>query len=319
MRDHSKTMIEGMQSVATKYGCSFVKTPLVTFQELSEGETYPIGAATDPQANPFMQSGSNVAQQVFSSFPSKISDDTNLFVRHQSVKNAFDLDGGEVHFAWWITEFSETHVPKLDDPGIRDQVVIAWKREKARELVKKRADALSSLVREGLAKPEGERKDMASTIEGQTVHGKSDSAELTVRQTQSFSWMEQSITPQMNFMQQRPTLRRSDVRFNDEIGGSIRYAGEKFMKTVFEEIENEAVGVVATDDLKTFYVVQPVERSSDDEILRQQFLTEGNQFGFRDGAVAQLLNSAVGNPASIAWERGIWAKYGINRDMLPEE
>ncbi len=319
MRDHSRKMIEGMKAIGTKYGCSFVKTPLVTFQDLSEGEAYPIGAATDPQANPFMQSGSNVAQQVFSSFPSKISDDTNLYVRHQSVKNAFDLDGGEVHFAWWITEFSETHVPKLDDPGIREQVVLAWKRDKARELVKKRAEELAALVREGLSKPEAERKDMASTIEGQTILAKADSPELTVRQSQAFSWMEQSITPQMNFMQQRPTLRRSEVRFNDEIGGSIRFAGEKFMQTVFEEIENEAVGVVSTDDLKTFYVVQPVDRSSDDEILRQQFLTEGKQFGFRDGAVAQLLNNAVGNPASIAWERGIWAKYGVNRDMLPEE
>ena len=91
------------------------------------------------------------------------------------------------------------------------------------------------------------------------------------------------------------------------------------MKTVFEEIENEAVGVVATDDLATFYVVQPVERSADDEILRQQFLTEGKQFGFRDGAVAQLLNFTVGNPASVEWERRIWTKYDIARDVLPEE
>jgi hypothetical protein len=319
MRDQAKVMIDGMKELATQHGCSFVETPLITFQDLAEGETYPIGAATEPQENPFMQAGATVAQQVFGMFPKTVADDTNLFVRTQSVKNAFDLDGGEVHFAWWIVEFADTHVPKLEDPGIKDQVVQAWKQIKARDLVKKRAEELVKLVSEGLAKPEGERKDMAASIEGQTVLGKADSAALTLRQTQSFSWMEQSITPQMNFMQQRPTLRRSEVRFNDEVGGSIRFAGDKFMKTVFEEIENDQVGVVSTEDLSTFYVVQPVERSADDEVLRQQFMTEGKQAGFDGTAVQQMLNASVSNPASIAWERSIWTKYGIDRDTLPEE
>jgi hypothetical protein len=319
MREHAKVMNEGMKELASKHGCSFVETPLVTFQELADGETYPIGAAAEPQENPFMQAGATVAQQVFGMFPNNIADDTNLFVRNQSVKNAFDLDGGEVHFAWWIVEFADTHVPKLEDPGIKDQVVQAWKRIKARDLVKKRAEEMVKLVSEGLAKPEGERKDMSASVEGQTVLGKADSAALTVRQTQSFSWMEQSITPQMNFMQQRPTLRRSEVRFNDEVGGSIRFAGDKFMKTVFEEIENDKVGIVSTEDLSTFYVVQPVERSADDEVLRQQFMTEGKQAGFDGTAVQQMLNASVSNPASIAWERSIWSKYGIDRDTLPEE
>ena len=319
IRGYSEKINDGMKALAEKHGCSFVETPLVTFQDLNEGETYPIGAATDPQANPFMQAGSNVAQQVFGSFPNRITDDTNLFVRHQSVKNAFDLDGGEAHFAWWIVEFSETHVPKLDDPGIRDQVVLAWKRLKARDLAKKRAEELATVVREGLAKPDAERKDMAATVEGQTLSGKPDSPAIALRQSQSFSWMEQALNPQMNFMQQRPNLRRSEVRFNDEAGGSIRYAGDRFMKVVFEEIGNDAVGVVATDDLSAYFVVQPVERSADDEILRQQFLTEGKQFGFQNSALAQLLNNEVGNKASVAWERGIWAKYGIDRDTLPEE
>jgi len=319
MRDYAKEMNEGMKELAAKHGCSFVETPLITFQDLAEGETYPIGAATDPQQNPFMQAGATVAQQVFGMFPKTMADDTNLFVRNQSVKNAFDLDGGEVHFAWWIVEFADTHVPKLEDPGIKDQVVLAWKRIKARDLVKKRAEELVKMISEGLAKPEGERKDMSASVEGQTVLGKADSAALTLRQTQSFSWMEQSITPQMNFMQQRPTLRRSEVRFNDEVGGSIRFAGDKFMKTVFEEIENDKVGIVSTEDLSTFYVVQPVERSADDDILRQQFMTEGKQAGFDGTAVQQMLNASVSNPASIAWERSIWAKYGIDRDTLPEE
>jgi hypothetical protein len=30
-----------MKELASKHGCSFVETPLMTFQELAEGETYP--------------------------------------------------------------------------------------------------------------------------------------------------------------------------------------------------------------------------------------------------------------------------------------
>ncbi len=318
LRGHSKSMLDGMKNLAEKHGCSFVETPMVTFLELYEGETYPIGAATDPSPNAFMPASENVAQQVFGSFPKVVSDDTNLFVQHQSVKNEYDLDGVAVYFAWWIVEFSDTHVPTLDAPGIHDQVVLAWKRIKARELVKKRADELAALVRAGLAKPEAERKDMMSLLEGQTILGKPDSAVVAVRPTQNFSWMEQAATPQMNFMQ-RPQLRRSAVNFADETGGSIRYAGDRFMKGVFEELESGAVGVVPSDDLSTYYVVEVAERSADDDILRQQFLTESKQFGLQNSSVASILNSTVAAPAALAWEREIWSKYGIDRDTLPEE
>ena len=90
-------------------------------------------------------------------------------------------------------------------------------------------------------------------------------------------------------------------------------------RLTFEETDNEAVAVVPNEDLSSYYVVQPVERSADDDILKQQFLTEGKQQGFQDGAVASLLNSVVANPASAEWERSIWAKYRIDRDSLPEE
>jgi hypothetical protein len=317
MREHVQPMIDGMMATAKKHGGVYVETPFLTLDELYDGEAYPVGAATDPSDNPFMQSGPNVAQQVFQVFPSTPGDDTNLFSRNHSVKNAFDLDGGESHFAWWTMDYAASHVPRLDDPGIRDQVVLTWKRMKARDVAKKRAEELAALVREGLKKPEGERQDMAASLEGQTVLGKPDSPAVAVRQTQPFSWMEQSMTPQMNF-NQRPQIRRSAIRFADEAGGSIRYAGERFMKAVFNDIDNEDVGVVADDNFSSYYVVHPVERTADDDVLRQQFMTEG-KFGFRSGSVGTLLSSAVAVPASMEWEKSIWAKYGVDRDSLPEE
>jgi hypothetical protein len=317
MREHVQPMIDGMMETAKKHGGVYVETPFLTLDELYDGEAYPVGAASDLSDNPFMQSGPNVAQQVFQVFPTTPGDDTNLFSRNHSVKNAFDLDGGESHFAWWTMDYAASHVPRLDDPGIRDQVVLTWKRLKARDVAKKRADELAAVVREGLKKPEGERKDMAASVEGQTVSGKPDSPAIAVRQTQPFSWMEQSMTPQMNF-NQRPQIRRSAIRFADEAGGSIRYAGERFMKAVFNDIANEDVGVVADDNFSSYYVVHPVERTADDDVLRQQFMTEG-KFGFRSGSVGTLLSSAVAVPASMEWEKSIWTKYGVDRDSLPEE
>ena len=318
MRPFTKTMIDGMKSVAEKHGCSFVETPLLSYPELGDVETWPIGSATEPSPNQFMQNGPAVAQQVFTAFPNDISDDTNLFDRKSAVKNAFDPDGGEAHFAWWIVEFSASHVPELSDPGIREQVVLAYKRMKARDLVKKRAEELAKIVRDGLAKPEVERKGMSASLEGQTLVGTPESAPLAVRQTRTFSWMEQSITPQMNF-NPRQTLRRSAVSFADEVGGTVRFAGDRFMKAVFEDLRNDEVGVVANDDLSSYYLVQVVERTADDEILRQQFLTEGKQFGFKDGPVATILNSTVASKASIAWEESIWTRYGIDRSLVLEE
>ena len=62
------------------------------------------------------------------------------------------------------------------------------------------------------------------------------------------------MTPQMNFMQQ-PTARLSSIRFADEIAGTVRYAGTKFMQAVFEDLDNNAVGVVPNEDFITSRVI----------------------------------------------------------------
>ena len=221
-----------------------------------------------------------------------------------------------------ITEHALSHVPTLDDPGIRDQVVLAFKRTKARDLVKARAEELVKEIEAGLAKPEGERKTMSEILDGKTILGTPDSTVLTMRQTLPFSWMEQSMTPQMNFMQQ-PTAQLSSIRFADEIAGTIRYAGPKFMQVIFEDIANDGVGVVPNDDFSSYYVVQVLDRTASDasgeEILEQQFLTEAKQFGFRNGVVASVVQNDVAGPTALEWEKNVWRKYGIDPDARRDE
>ena len=177
---------------------------------------------------------------------------------------------------------------------------------------------LAKVIKEGLAKPEGERKDMAASVEGQTLNGKPDSAALTLRRTQIFSWLEPSMNPQMDFFQQTPP-RISQIQFSDDAGGSIRYAFDRFMKTIFEDIAANEVGVVPDDNLRSYYVVQPIDRNSNEEILRQQFLTEGKQFAFRFGTLANLVSAEIAAPANNAWELALWKKYGIDREAPPAE
>jgi hypothetical protein len=315
MLESASETLEALKALAAAKGFEFVETPLLNYSELSEAESFPIGAAT-------VTPGETVAQRVFSTFPGDTTNAATLFVGQRAVKNEFDPDGGETRYAWVITEYSPSHVPTLDDPGIREQVVLAFKRTKARELAKARAEELVKAIDEGLSKPDGEKKTMSESIEGQTILGKEDSTVLSMRQTLPFSWMEQSMTPQMNFMQQ-PTAKLSSIRFADEIGGTVRYAGPKFMQAVFEDFDNNEVGVVPNEDFSSYYVVQVLDRTPGDtegeEILRQQFLTEGKQFGFARGAVASVIQSDVAGPTALEWEKATWRKYGIDPDEPQEE
>ncbi len=313
MRAENAKLVEGMKAAAEKRKCKFVETKLTNFEELAEGETYRVGAATDAAAGAFGQEGASVAAQAASLFPQEISNDANLFQHRRAIRNPNDFNGNESHFVWWIVEFAEPHVPALTDEGIRDQVVLEWKRQKARDLAKKRAESLVALVKEDQGKPEAERKGFQAVLDGQTITGDADTAAAAVRQTQTFSWIEQSMTPSMNFRQQRQ-LRPSSVTYADEAGGTVRGAGYEFMKTVFEGLENDQPGVAMSDNLSIVYVVQPIDRASDEEVLRQQFMTEGKQLGTPSGSgVTDLAGEMVGTEIRSQWTQAIWDKYNVNR------
>ena len=315
MRENSSKTLAALKELATKHNCEIVETPLVTYTELIEGESFPIGAAT-------VSPSETVAQRIFSTFPEDVTNDTTLFVGQRAIRNEYDPDGGETRYAWVITEHAQSHVPTLDDTGIRDQVILTFKRIKARKLATARGEELAKEIEAGLSKPEGEKKTMSETLDGKTILGTADSTVVTMRQTLPFSWMEQSMTPQMNFMQQ-PTAQLSSIRFADEIAGTIRYAGPKFLQVLFEDIDNNAVGVVPNDDFSSFYVVQVLDRTPSDEngeeILEQQFLTEAKQFGFRNGVVASVVQNDVAGPTALEWEKTVWRKYGIDPDERRED
>lgn len=312
LREFNSTLLKGMEELGKTHGFAFAETGLLSARDLSTDDIRPIGTAQDAT------SGTPVFQMAFELFPGENDpyNDANLFTRKKAVKNQFAVEGQESHFVWWITEFSPSHIPELTD-DIRKEVVLALKRQKARELAQKRGEALAKILNDEAAKPEAERKPAAELLQGQTVLDQAASDPVVVRQTQLFSWLEQDLTPQMNFMQ-RPRLRMSSINYADESGGEVRYAGDRFMRAVFEELPAGKASVVPDDELGVYYVAHATERIADQDVLRQMFLQEGRQFGFRQGGVADLLTATVLQPATTAWVDSMWKKYGIERSVAGE-
>jgi len=311
MKDVHQSLLAEMKELGEKLGLSFVRTGLLNRMDLAADDQASVGQALG------YTSGAPVADEVFSRFPQRDQwEDANLFASDRAVRNQFDLSGNESHYAWWITEFSPAHIPALEDQGIREEVILTLKRQQARKLAEERARTLAKLVTDGLALPEAERKAVTDSLEGQTVLGDTDSAALTVRQTQLFSWLEQESAPAMSF--QQPQLRLGTINWSDESGGVLKGAGDRFMKAVFDDLGPDEAGVVADDDLKSYYVVQVTDRIGEEAVLQQLFLTEGKQFGFRSGEISGLVSGLIAQPVMNDWRNTIWLKYGIDLAQMEE-
>jgi hypothetical protein len=311
MQEKHQSLLNEMQALGEKLGLSFVRTKLLNRMDLAAGEQTPIGLALG------YTSGAPVADEVFSRFPQRDPwEDANLFASDRAVRNQFDLSGNESHYAWWITEFSASHIPTLEDDGIREEVILTLKRQQARKLAEARAQELAKLVTDGLSLPEAERKSMADCLQGQTVLGETASAALVVKQTQLFSWLEQESAPAMSF--QQPQLRLGTINWSDESGGVLKAAGDRFMQSVFDDLGPDKAGVVADDELKSYYVVQVTDRIGDEAVLQQLFLTEGKQFGFTSGEISGLVSGLIAQPVMNDWRNSIWLKYGIDLAQMEE-
>ncbi len=311
--------LQQMKAWADEHGLNFAVTPgLVTFQEFSDADDYPLGQATDPNASPFESDpgSSTAAFELFSTISDDVtSNDSSLFMPRRSVRHPAADDGTETHYAWWAVEISESHVPSLDEPGVRDSVILALKRMRARELAEARAEELAETVRQALTgeEPSG----MAAVLENVTITGQDDSAALTVRQSLSFSWMRTSQTPGTSFMQ-RPRAELSPIRFSDGVT-ILEKVGHEFMKTIFEDMNDEDVAAVPNADRSAWFVVHVTNRFPTPDVgmeaLMERFARDGRN-GFAQSPVMQQMSSEVIGGPLVEWKRALWHKYDIDPDVV---
>lgn len=222
---------EALQKIAKKYALHFGDTTLVDARELLDMPG--LGKAQEPDSDaPF--TGRRARSVVDMAFGS----DSLL-----GVQVAESLETGDAYVFWKIQHVDE-HVPKLDDPGVKDQVIEAWKMSKALELAKTRAEQLAALVRPG-------KQAMGEDLTGQTVTGAPQGAKLSIYRSPEFSLWRESAAP-------RPGGGPPEIELSNPV--VVTNPGRKFMSYVFEELKEGEVGSAPNNDASVYYVVKVVNR-----------------------------------------------------------
>ncbi|MCH2210132.1 MAG: hypothetical protein MK110_02440 [Fuerstiella sp.] len=322
MAETTSKYLERMKTYAAENGFTYAVTPrVVSYLEFSNADDYPLGVAVRPGSSAFQARGGtdSTAYEVFSRFsPDDIAaNNTQLFQPQLAVDSPLVENDNQRHYVYWVVEFFEPHVPAtLDEPGVREQVVLSIKRVQARELLTKRAEQLAQMVRDGLAKADEARTSMASTLELQSITGEDETATLTVRTSQEFSWLRQTQTPPTSFQANQPRVELSTIRFADGIS-TLTGIDNEFMETVFEDMNDDEVGIVPNFDRTRYFLVHvtgrfPTEDSGMDG-LHERFAAEG-KMNFSRTPVMGLTRGNVVNPVIVEWERAIWRKYDVDPD-----
>ena len=240
-----------LKEYARKNNLAYKSTKLLSGQELSDESAYPISAATDPDQNPFGRNVRTVIDQLFGTSAELI----------YTASIAEELLTKAKRYVYWKLEHVDVHVPNLGDPGIKQQVFQAWKEQQARPLATKRADELATIVRQS-------DKNMAEALAGRMLGETKDGVLVSVRPSESFSWLRRSSAPSPNpFQMSVPELSTISA---------VEKAGPSFMQVVFEQLKNGEVGVAPNADKSIYYVVKvqnPTPSTKDGkEALQQAFL-----------------------------------------------
>lgn len=226
-----RTSEEELRQIGDSLGMKFGKTDLLSEFELSEipilGKAVELGTNDAPRGEP-----TTIVEQAFG---------------NEALCRVFESEAldGTIYICWKVQD-SPLHIPRLEDHGIREQVVKAWKRIEALPLAKKRAEELAERARQG-------KNDFGAALGGQTVTGDPKSLSVTVYESPEFSFYRESSAPD-------PVRRnpRSDVQIGNPI--VVTSAGRKFMRTVFDDIAMGEIGVALNDDASIYYVVKVVSR-----------------------------------------------------------
>ena len=225
---------------------------------------------------------------------------TELF-RPETV---LEIESGS-RFVFWKIADEEAYEPtSLDDPGIREQVVRAWRELKARKLAKARAEELAEAA-------EGSELPLSEVFAATTVTGAEESQVVSVVHPPRFSWLSSSNVTPLSLYQPPPT--RTVLR---SIPGQV---GDDFMRTVVNDLQKGEVGVTHSYDQAYFYVVRVEDRSygfsPDFESFRDRFTDERvfANFGPYWGLARQELGQY-----GVNWAQELFARHNVDFSRLDQ-
>ena len=282
-----------IKEYAKSHNLEYIETLYLTLTELRSSEDYPVGSA-------FVMSSSNsgglrsVVDVLQESIPSILFNVGSAFRFDQS-----EFGMSQSRYIFWKSGYKQAYAPKTidDEKSVRQQLVKAWKQQQADEAAKARAEALAKLV-------EKSDKPMGEALTDETVTGNPESLFLTVSETGEFTMMTSGAAPSTNPFQQQ---QQSPPRYSTVAGAED--AGERFFKTVFDELDVEGTGVAPNRDGSVYYVVRIKDRSpsSKDQLdeMRSNFLNQGWQ------APYYYLGNGLLSQYSGDWRRELMDKYAV--------
>lgn len=288
-----------MKAYAEGKPLEYVVTDPLSYPELTDPEKYPVGSAIDPMN---AQNSMAASDQLFSSDAAKLY--TPLIGEDFNAKD---------HYVYWKVEDQPDHIPELDEPGVREQTIEAWKTQQAIPKAKERAEELAKQAQES-------KKPFAEAFGDIKVSDAEGAETITTQLTVPFSWMQTSSAPSPNpFAQQNSLPRISPIT-------GVEKAGMEFMETVFEKMENGEIGVVPNADQSVFYVVQVTDREpgtpEDQAALRNSFLKE-NLFDanpmFGQQTPYQAIFNTRRNQIIQQWQQATMVKYDVQYYNDPKD
>ncbi|WP_417384521.1 SurA N-terminal domain-containing protein [Gimesia sp.] len=278
---------KALKEYAAKNQLIYNVTPMMSAQEMSESEKYPLGTAKEPTINQFAAQPRSVIEQLFET-------PVNLIYIPYEAEDSFSSG----LLCYWKVKHVDAVIPKFDDPEIDQQITEQLKLEKARPLAQKRGEELKKLI-------SGD-KEMTAAIEGQTITGKKEGTELSTTTTESFSWMRTSTANASNpFSMPRPEL--SSI-------SAVEGAGNEFMEQVFDNLDEGEVGVIMNADKSICYVVKVINRIPSTPggltAMYQEFLKEDMFFFFSPYLPMAQMEQQQTN---YEWSQELEAKYQVEK------
>ncbi|MEM1062244.1 MAG: hypothetical protein AAGJ97_07945, partial [Planctomycetota bacterium] len=254
-REAVRTATDGLRAYAAANRLSYESTPLLSFQDLITGETYPIGRAVDPSSGSFGGRRRTTAEVAFG--------DLGLSTPTTEV---VEEPGGGTRYAYWKIDDREASIPELDAEGLRERVVAAWKSREALPKAEERAAAFLEGVAEGTS-----LRDAVAGDAPPTVTGADGSDPLAVSTTPPFSWLRRgSAASPFGFA--IPTLEPGDVP-------GIGALPDETMAELFDTLNVGGVTTLTAPDKSAVYVVRVRDRTarteSDQIALKQDFIGSG--------------------------------------------
>jgi len=250
------------KKLAKENGLSADQTKLMAFWEVAETD---IGRSVVERTNSF------VYAFAYRSLPE--------FRPTQS----FDPSAGAAYL-FWKSEDKKEYVPRFDDKGMHEEVLLSWKMIKARDLAKKAAETLAE-----------EANKTGKSLKKAFVNR----MDLRVVLPPKFSWM--TVTNVALTSRQRPQARISPV-------AGVEMAQDEFMSTVFGLQPGQA-GVAFNSPKTVIYVVRPSEFTPLYEVRWKLFLAESfasyAAAGEQDQiAVFRAWNEDIRKSAGFEWGPG---------------